>query len=86
MSDLKKTATSMHKAASGPRGVGHHTTKPLREFMAQSYDLGALGSLPSATDETREGWEAEAKLVGEVSDAWDLLDVLVAAAAHNGEG
>ncbi|MET7455005.1 hypothetical protein ABZT03_24545 [Streptomyces sp. NPDC005574] len=58
--------------------------------------LGALGSLLSATEEIREGmttlakltgqlteeWEAEAKLIGEVSDAFGLLDVLLAAAAR----
>ncbi|WP_406446407.1 hypothetical protein OHB14_45180 [Streptomyces sp. NBC_01613] len=103
MSDLKKEAKSMHKAASGMRGVGHHTAKPLQEFRAQSHDLGALGalgSLMSATEEIREGmttlakltrqldeeWEAEAKLIGEVSDAFDLLDVLIAAAAQAKRG
>ncbi|MFI1563975.1 hypothetical protein ACH4ZX_13110 [Streptomyces sp. NPDC020490] len=103
MSDLKKTATSMHKAATGLRHVGHHTAKPLQEFKAQSHDLGALGalgSLLSATDEIRKGmttltrltkaleeeWEAEAKLIGEVSDAFDLLDVLIAATAQEKKG
>lgn len=103
MSDLKKEAASMHKAASGLRGVGHHTAKPLQQFRAQSHDLdalGALGSLLSATGEIREGmttlarltqqlgeeWEAEAKLIGEVSDAFDLLDVLIAAAAQGEKG
>ncbi|MEV8597121.1 hypothetical protein [Streptomyces sp. NPDC052012] len=55
--------------------------------------LGALGSLLGAKDEIQEGmttlakltkeldeeWEAEAKLIGEVSDAFDLLDILLAA-------
>ncbi|MEU5308759.1 hypothetical protein [Streptomyces sp. NPDC021562] len=103
MSDLKKQATSMHKAASGLRAVGHHTAKPLQEFKAQSDDLGALGalgSLLSATGEIREGmhtltrltkqleeeWEAEAKLIGEASDAFDLLDVLIAAEARSKKG
>ncbi|MFE2061626.1 MULTISPECIES: hypothetical protein [Streptomyces] len=103
MSDLKKEAASMHKAASGLRGVGHHTATPLQQFRAQSHDLGALGalgSLLSATGEIREGmttlarltqqldeeWEAEAKLIGEVSDAFDLLDVLIAAAAQGEKG
>ncbi|MEU2777293.1 hypothetical protein ABZ646_31445 [Streptomyces sp. NPDC007162] len=103
MSDLKKEAASMHKAASGLRGVGQHTAKPLQQFQAQSHDLGALGalgSLLSATGEIREGmttlarlaeqldeeWEAEAKLIGEVSDAFDLLDVLIAAAAQGDKG
>ncbi|MFJ9706987.1 hypothetical protein [Streptomyces sp. NPDC101234] len=103
MSDLKKEAASMHKAASGLRGVGHHTAKPLQQFRAQSHDLdalGALGSLLSATGEIREGmttlarltqqlgeeWDAEAKLIGEVSDAFDLLDVLIAAAAQGEKG
>ena len=93
----------MHKAASGLRGVGHHTARPLQQFRAQSHDLGALGalgSLLSATGEIREGmttlarltqqldeeWEAEAKLIGEVSDAFDLLDVLIAAAAQGEKG
>ncbi|MDH6214203.1 hypothetical protein [Streptomyces pseudovenezuelae] len=103
MSDLKKQATSMHKAASGLRAVGHHTAKPLQEFKAQSDDLsalGALGSLLSATDEIREGmttlaklakdldqeWQAEAELIVEVSDAFDLLDVLIAAEAQAKKG
>ncbi|SEF08633.1 hypothetical protein SAMN05216533_6083 [Streptomyces sp. Ag109_O5-10] len=93
----------MHKAASGLRGIGQHTAKPLQQFQAQSHDLsalGALGSLLSATGEIREGmttlarlakqldeeWEAEAKLIGEVSDAFDLLDVLIAAAAQDDKG
>ncbi|MFD4601752.1 hypothetical protein ACFWPQ_27400 [Streptomyces sp. NPDC058464] len=103
MSDLKKEAASMQKAASGLRGVGQHTAKPLQQFEAQSHDLGALGalgSLLSATGEIREGmttlaklakqldeeWAAEAKLIGEVSDAFDLLDVLIAAAARGEKG
>ncbi|WP_244372547.1 hypothetical protein [Streptomyces griseorubiginosus] len=103
MSDLKKQATSMHKAASGLRTVGHHTAKPLQQFDAQSHDLdalGALGSLLGAKSEVEQGmttlvkltkaleeeWEAEAKLIGEVSDAFDLLDVLIAAAAQNKKG
>ena len=106
MSDLKKEAASLHKAASGLRGVGQHTAKPLQQFQVQTHDLGALGalgalgSLLSATGEIREGmttlarlakqldeeWEAEAKLIGEVSDAFDLLDVLIAAAAQGEKG
>ena len=99
MSDLKKEAASMHKAASRLRAVGHHTAKPLNEFKAQSHQLdalGKLGSLLGATKEIREGmttlakltkqldeeWEAEAGLLGEVSDAFDLLDVLLAAATR----
>lgn len=103
MSDLKKQATSTHKAASGLRPVRHHTAKSSQEFAAQSHDpkaLGALGSLLSATGEIREGmttltkltkslndeWGAEAKLIGEVSDAFDLLDLLIAAAARAAKG
>ncbi|MEU3333376.1 hypothetical protein ACWCQ1_38245 [Streptomyces sp. NPDC002144] len=103
MSDLKKQATSMHKAASGLRGVGQHTAKPLQQFDAQSHDLdalGALGSLLGAKSEIQQGmttlvkltkqlqdeWEAEAKLIGEVSDAFDLLDVLIAAEAQGKKG
>jgi hypothetical protein len=103
VSDLKKEAASMHKAASGLRHVGHHTAKPSQEFKAQAHDLsalGALGSLLSATDEIREGmttlakltgqleeeWAAEAELLGEVSDAFDLLDVLLAAATRSTKG
>ena len=103
VSDLKKEAASLHKAASGLRGVGQHTAKPLQQFQVQTHDLGALGalgSLLSATGEIREGmttlarlakqldeeWEAEAKLIGEVSDAFDLLDVLIAAAAQGEKG
>jgi hypothetical protein len=103
VSDLKKEATSMHKAASGLRGVGHHTAKPLQEFRAQSHDLGALGALGSLlgakgeiekgmttlvklTKQLEEEWEAEAKLMGDVSAAFDLLDVLIAAAAQEKKG
>ncbi|WP_406330417.1 hypothetical protein [Streptomyces sp. NBC_00203] len=103
MSDLKKEAASLHKAASGLRKVGHHTAKPLQEFKAESDDLGALGKLGSllgATEDIREGmhtlakltkqldeeWQAEAKLMGDVSDAFDLLDILLAAAAQAKKG
>ncbi|WP_328412237.1 hypothetical protein OG542_18470 [Streptomyces violaceus] len=103
MSDLKKEATSLHKAASGLRKVGNHTAKPLQEFQSASTDLsalGALGSLLGAKSDIEEGmttlakltrrldeeWEAEAKLIGEVSDAFDLLDVLLAAQARAKKG
>ncbi|MEV6765252.1 hypothetical protein AB0N16_32345 [Streptomyces sp. NPDC051105] len=93
----------MHKAATGLRGVGHHTAKPLQQFEAQSHDLGALGALGSLlgakgeieqgmatlaklTRQLGEEWDAEAKLIGEVSDAFDLLDVLIAAAAQGEKG
>jgi hypothetical protein len=99
VSDLKKEAASLHKAASGLRRVGHHTAKPLQAFKAASHDLsalGALGSLLGAKEDIEEGmttltkltaqlddeWEAEAKLMGEVSDAFDLLDILLAAQAR----
>ncbi|MER5790288.1 hypothetical protein [Streptomyces sp. NPDC001980] len=62
--------------------------------------LGALGSLLGAKGEIEQGmttlakltkqlgeeWDAEAKLIGEVSDAFDLLDVLIAAAAQEKKG
>ncbi|MET9734683.1 hypothetical protein ABZZ79_29810 [Streptomyces sp. NPDC006458] len=62
--------------------------------------LGALGSLLGAKSEIEEGmttlaklakeldeeWKAEAKLIGEISDAFDLLDVLLAAAARAKKG
>lgn len=62
--------------------------------------LGALGSLLGAKDEIEKGmttiskltkqledeWEAEAKLIGDVSDAFDLLDILLAAAARAKKG
>ncbi|TLS42763.1 hypothetical protein FE633_29380 [Streptomyces montanus] len=103
MSDLKKEAESLHKAASALRKVPDHTTKPLHDFKAASHDLsalGALGSLLSATDDIRDGmetltkvtkaldeeWQAEAKLIGEISDAFDLLDILIAAAARAKKG
>ncbi|MDQ0714052.1 hypothetical protein QFZ55_003504 [Streptomyces luteogriseus] len=103
MSDLKKEATSLHRAASGLRRVGHHTAKPLQEFKAASHDLsalGALGSLLGAKDDIEEGmttlaklthqldeeWDAEAKLMGDVSDAFDLLDLLLAAQARARKG
>jgi hypothetical protein len=103
VSDLKKEAESLDKAASALRKVPHHTTKPLHEFKEESNDLGALGKLGallSATEDIREGmhklakltheleeeWHAEAKLMGEVSDAFDLLDVLLAAAARGKKG
>nr|WP_260824746.1 hypothetical protein [Streptomyces sp. 15-116A]MCT7351319.1 hypothetical protein [Streptomyces sp. 15-116A] len=103
MSDLRKEAASLHKAASGLRKVGQHTAKPLQEFKAASHDLsalGALGSLLGAKGEIEEGmttlakltkeldeeWEAEAKLIGEVSDAFDLLDLLLTAQARGKKG
>jgi len=103
VSDLKKEAESLDKAATALRKVSQHTTKPLHEFKAESDDLGALGKLGSllnATDDIRDGmhtlakltkqldeeWQAEAKLMGEVSDAFDLLDVLLAAAARGKKG
>ncbi|WP_369391120.1 hypothetical protein AB5J72_28375 [Streptomyces sp. CG1] len=103
MSDLKKEAASLHKAASGLRGLGHHTAKPLQEFKtaADHLDaLGALGALLGAKSQVHEGmktlakltagldeeWQAEAKLMGEVSDAFDLLDVLLAASARAQKG
>ncbi|MGC4987319.1 hypothetical protein [Streptomyces sp. DT193] len=60
--------------------------------------LGALGSLLGAKSEIAKGmttlaelthdlneeWQTEATFVGEVSDAFDLLDVLLAAAAKKG--
>ncbi|MEW2120453.1 hypothetical protein AB0945_35860 [Streptomyces sp. NPDC005474] len=103
MSDLKKEATSMHKAASGLRTVGQHTAKPLQDFTAASCDLGALGALGSLlgakgeiekgmttlsklTRQLEEEWEAQAKLIGDVSDAFDLLDLLLAAQARAKKG
>ncbi|MEU6481417.1 hypothetical protein ABZ858_32010 [Streptomyces sp. NPDC047017] len=99
MSDLKKEAVSMHRAATGLRGVEHHTAQPLREFRAASHDLGALGALGSLThakSQVREGmdtlvkltgqlgeeWAAQATFMGDVSAAFDLLDLLLAAARH----
>ncbi|KUN28640.1 hypothetical protein AQJ23_06805 [Streptomyces antibioticus] len=90
----------MHKAATGLRAVGHHTTKPLQEFKSASHDLDALGSLLGVKSEIEEGmntlakltkqldeeWEAEAKLIGEISDAFDLLDLLLAAQARAKKG
>jgi hypothetical protein len=58
VSDLKKEAKSMTRAASGLRGTGHHTAKPLQQFEAASRDLdalGALGSLLGAKDEIEKG-------------------------------
>jgi hypothetical protein len=62
--------------------------------------LGALGSLLGAKSEIEEGmttlakltrqldeeWEAEAQLMGEVSDVFDLLDVLLTARARAKKG
>ncbi|WP_405816451.1 hypothetical protein OG241_17805 [Streptomyces sp. NBC_01390] len=62
--------------------------------------LGALGSLLGAKAEIEKGmttlseltgqleeeWEAEAKLIGDVSDAFDLLDLLLAAQARAKKG
>ncbi|MEH0421096.1 hypothetical protein [Streptomyces sp. B21-083] len=58
--------------------------------------LGALGALMSATDDVREGmetlaevakdlveeWQGEAKLMTDLSEAFDVLDVLLEAAAR----
>ncbi|MDO0927545.1 hypothetical protein QQY24_19790 [Streptomyces sp. TG1A-8] len=62
--------------------------------------LGALGSLLGAKDEIEKGmatlsklteqleeeWETQAGLIGEVSDAFDLLDALLAAQARAKKG
>ncbi|MEU3238204.1 hypothetical protein ACFYNH_34885 [Streptomyces anthocyanicus] len=62
--------------------------------------LGALGSLLGAKDDIEEGmttlvkltkqldeeWETEAKFMGDVSDAFDLLEVLLTAAAQAKKG
>ncbi|WP_371790227.1 hypothetical protein OG285_04555 [Streptomyces sp. NBC_01471] len=99
MSDLKKEAVSLHRAASALGNVERHTTKPLHDFKEASHDLsalGALGSLIGAADKIRDGmetlakithavdeeWQAEVKLLGDVSDAFDLLDILLSAAAR----
>ncbi|QKW08593.1 hypothetical protein HUT18_21700 [Streptomyces sp. NA04227] len=61
--------------------------------------LGALGALMSATDDVREGmetlsklveqvvdeWHDEAKLMTDLSDAFDVLDVLLDAAQGKGK-
>ncbi|MER5971130.1 hypothetical protein ABT112_15570 [Streptomyces sp. NPDC002055] len=103
MSDLKKDAEALHKAASALAKVDHHTHKPLHDFKAASHDLsafGVLGSLMSAKDDIQDGmdtitrltknlhkeWEAEAKLIDDISDAFDLLDVLLTAAARTKKG
>ncbi|MFJ6833633.1 hypothetical protein [Streptomyces sp. NPDC091209] len=103
VSDLKKEAESLDRAATALRKVPHRTAKPLHAFKEESNDLGALGTLGSllgATDDIRDGmhtlarlthvleeeWQAEAKLMGEVSDAFDVLDVLLAAATRGKRG
>ncbi|MFG2541330.1 hypothetical protein ACGFOM_02775 [Streptomyces sp. NPDC048594] len=62
--------------------------------------LGALGSLLGAKDDIEEGmttlakltrqldeeWETEAKFMGDVSDAFDLLEVLLTAVARAKKG
>ncbi|MFG3246830.1 hypothetical protein [Streptomyces sp. NPDC048187] len=62
--------------------------------------LGALGSLLGAKGDIEEGmttlvklakqldeeWETEAKFMGDVSDAFDLLEVLLTAAARAEKG
>ncbi|MER6335818.1 MULTISPECIES: hypothetical protein [Streptomyces] len=62
--------------------------------------LGALGSLLGAKDDIEEGmttlakltkqlddeWETEAKFLGDVCDAFDLLEVLLTAAAQAKKG
>ncbi|MEU5689938.1 hypothetical protein DEJ48_38990 [Streptomyces venezuelae] len=103
MSDLKKDAEALHKAASALGKAEDHTRKPLHDFKAASHDLsafGVLGSLMSAKDDIQDGmdtianltkhlhkeWEAEAKFMDDVSDAFDLLDVLLTAAARAKKG
>ncbi|WP_399926911.1 hypothetical protein [Streptomyces kanamyceticus] len=103
MSDLKKDAESLHKAASALAKAEEHTRKPLHDFKAASHDLsafGVLGALMSAKDDIQDGmdtiakltkdlhkeWEAEAKFMDDVSDAFDVLDVLLSAAARAKKG
>ncbi|MFF3762660.1 hypothetical protein ACFYYR_00975 [Streptomyces sp. NPDC001922] len=71
-----------------------------REASHDLSAFGALGSLMSATDDIRDGmhklaklthaleeeWHAEAKVMRDVSHAFDLLDGLIAAAARDGKG
>ncbi|MET8182217.1 hypothetical protein [Streptomyces sp. NPDC005336] len=45
-----------------------------------------MTTLTKLTKQLDEEWEAEAKLIGEVSDAFDLLDVLIAASAQEKRG
>ncbi|WP_326722763.1 MULTISPECIES: hypothetical protein [unclassified Streptomyces] len=93
---LDKAATALRKVSHHTTKPLHEFKAESNDLSA----LGALGSLMSATDDIRGGmrtlaklthaldeeWHAEAKLMGEVSDAFDLLDVLLAAAARGEKG
>ncbi|MGW1065331.1 hypothetical protein ACWD4F_12555 [Streptomyces aureus] len=45
-----------------------------------------MTTLSGLVEQLEEEWRAEAKLIGEVSDAFDLLDVLLAAQAPTQRG
>jgi hypothetical protein len=84
---MAKAASSLRRAPHHTAKPLRDFTNASHDLSA----LGALGSLLSATDEIGHGmhtiseltsaleeeWQAEAKLIGEVSEAFDLLDVLL---------
>ncbi|WP_167545765.1 hypothetical protein [Streptomyces viridochromogenes] len=45
-----------------------------------------MTTLAKLTKQLDEEWEAEAKLIGEISDAFDLVDILLAAQARAKKG
>ncbi|MDQ0935259.1 hypothetical protein [Streptomyces turgidiscabies] len=45
-----------------------------------------MTTLSKLTRQLEEEWEAQAKLIGDVSDAFDLLDLLLAAQARAKKG
>lgn len=45
-----------------------------------------MTTLSKLTKQLDDEWDAEAKLIGEISDAFDLLDLLLAAQARAKKG
>ncbi|EST29934.1 hypothetical protein [Streptomyces roseochromogenus] len=73
MSDLKKEADSLHKAASALGKVGQHTTKPVHDFKEAAHDLsalGALGSLLGVKNDIRDGMNTLAKVTAGLNEEW----------------
>ncbi|MFH8294203.1 hypothetical protein [Streptomyces sp. NPDC018059] len=93
---LHKAASALAKAEDHTRKPLHDFKAASHDLSA----FGVLGALMSAKDDIQDGmdtiakltkdlhkeWEAEAKFMDDVSDAFDVLDVLLSAAARAKEG
>ncbi|MFE1338201.1 contact-dependent growth inhibition system immunity protein [Streptomyces sp. NPDC058733] len=77
MSDLKKEATSLHTAASGLRGTGHHTAKPLQEGSSTGRAAGVPreeATMTRSVDRTKSLEQLDGERWGEPpADATSLV-------------